>query len=126
MCENVGLRLGYDDEVDIKQELFHTNLVIGVYEFKDKVRGWRGYTVGRIDEFLGKRGGVLDDESILGRRGGKENGGSYAASREKKVSRPFSSISRTQTNVHTLPAPTLSSSSNKSLQYLKLQKIKAR
>lgn len=61
MCENIGLRLEPEDEVDLKHELFHTNLVISIFDFKDKIKSWRYYTTSKINDFLQKRINILND-----------------------------------------------------------------
>lgn len=65
MCENVGLKFGSDDEVELKRDLFQSNLVISVYDFKDRIKAWRHYTTAKINDFLQKKANMMNDDSIL-------------------------------------------------------------
>lgn len=110
MCENVGLRLLDDDEVDLKQELFHTNLVISIHDFKDYIKPWKHYNTAKVNEFLQKKTDVLNDSILKD----KEH-----TSQEKRLRRPLSSLP------YNRPKPDMSCE-NKSIQYLKIQKAKAK
>jgi hypothetical protein len=108
MCNNIGLRLDEEDEVDLKQTLFHTDLVISIHEFKNHIRAWSNYSTAKINEFLQKKTGIFNDSIFRGK----------SLVQEKKTQRPHSSIPYNR-------KPELYSE-NKSIEYLKLQKIKAK
>ena len=107
MCDKVGLSLSQEDEVSLKCNLFKNNLAVSIGDFKGMIRSWRGVPMTKVNDLLQKRSEVLG-ETMMAKNGNRS---------EKRLSRPQSSVTFNRTRPQ-------SSTENKSIQYIKLQKAR--